>query len=257
MPTRPGEQYTAVETTLPSLIIEGDMDPITPPPNAKAILPGFSNGTYVEFPWAGHGPSRSVECGGAMLNKFFDDPQAEPDLGCVETMEEPKMIAPLFESRAVPRLAAIGAEDRKNLVPAATWLGSSLLMTLSAFLVLTISPLLRWADERPAIPAGGARFWTWTAATASVAAAAILGAAIGVTVSTFQGLALFGFVPWAIYGAWAGLSAGILGIVAIVSTVRARRVYSLPGSRVIGFVLTGLAAVVLSLFLMFWGLGPF
>lgn len=257
MPTRPGEQYAAVETTLPSLIIEGDMDPITPPPNAKAILPGFSNGSYVEFPFAGHGPSRSVKCGGAMLNKFFDDPQAEPDLSCVETMEEPVMVAPLFESRAAPRLAAIAAVDKKNLIPPASWLGFSLLTTLLAFLVLTTSPLLRWADERMAIPAGGSRFWTWAAATASVTAAAILGAAIGVTASSFQALALFGFVPWAIYGAWAGLAAGILGIIAIVTTVRARRVYSLPGSRVVGFILTGIAAIVLSLFLFFWDLGPF
>ena len=257
MPTRPGEQYAAVETDLPSLIIEGDMDPITPPPNAKANMPGFSNGTYVEFPWAGHGPSRNVECGGAMLNTFFDDPNAEPDLSCVETMEEPDMIAPLFKSRAAPRLAAIAGEDKKKLAPAAAWLGSSLLITLTAFLVLTFSPLLRWADERQAIPAGGSRFWAWAAATASVVSAAILGAAIGVTASTFQGLALFGFVPWAVFGSWAGIAAGILGIIAIWTTVRARRVYSLPGSRVVGFVLTGLAALVLSLFQLFWGLGPF
>lgn len=257
MPTRPAGQYAAVETTLPALIIEGDMDPITPPPNAHAILPGFSNGTYVEFPWAGHGPSRSVECGGAMLNAFFDDPQAEPDLDCVETMEEPDMIAPLFSSRAAPRMIAIAAEDKKKLLPAASWLGSSVIITLLAFLVLSTSLLLRWADERPAIPAGASRFWTWSAAAASIAAVATLGAAIGLTANSFQGLALFGFVPWAVYGAWAGMAAGLLGIVAIWSTVRARRVYSLPGSRVVGFVLTGIAAIALCLFLIFWDLAPF
>lgn len=257
MPIRPGEQYAAAETDLPSLIIEGDMDPITPPPNAKAILPGFRNGTYVEFPYAGHGPSRSVECGGAMLNAFFDDPQAEPDLSCIETMEVPDMIVPIFESRFVPRLAVVAEEDRKRLAIPASWLGGSFTVTLIAFLVLTFSPLLRWADQRPAIPAGMSRFWTWLAATSAVAAVATLGAAIGLTVKTFQGLALLGFLPWAAYGAWAGLAAGPLGLLAIASTVRARRVYSLPGSRVVGFALTGLAAIVLSLFLFFWGLGPF
>ncbi len=40
-----------VETDIPALLIAGDMDPITPPPLAKAVLPGFSNGTYVEFPY--------------------------------------------------------------------------------------------------------------------------------------------------------------------------------------------------------------
>mgnify|MGYP000591476912 CR=1 FL=1 len=75
--------------------------------------------------------------------------------------------------------------------------------------------------------------------------------------AAYEGLALFGFPPWAAYGAWTGLAAGILGIMAIWTTVRARRVYSLPGSRVVGFVLTGLAALLLSLFQLFWGLGPF
>ena len=91
-----------MQTDLPSLIIEGDMDPITPPPNAKAILPGFENGTYVEFPFAGHGPSRSVECAGDMLNLFYDDPVGEPDLGCVEEMEEPEIFAPLYTSDIAP-----------------------------------------------------------------------------------------------------------------------------------------------------------
>ena len=53
----------------------------------KAILPGFSNGTYVEFPYAGHGPSRSVECAGDMLNAFYDDPKLEPDLACREELD--------------------------------------------------------------------------------------------------------------------------------------------------------------------------
>ena len=257
MATRPDSDYTAVHTDLPSLIIEGDMDPITPPPNAKAILPGFINATYVEFPFAGHGPSRSVEGGGAMLNAFFDDPAGEPDLDCTLETEMPDMIAPLFRSNFVPRAAAIAAEGKKKLVPAAAWLGSSLLISLLAFLALTVSPLIRRIDGRRAIPAGIARFWTWAAATASVAAASILGAAIGITAETYEGLALFGFPPWAGYGAWAGLAEGILGIAAIQSSWRARRVHGLPPSRVIGFTLAGLASIVLSLFLYFWDLGPF
>ena len=257
MPTRPAGQYAAVETTLPALIIEGDMDPITPPPNAKAILPGFSNGTYVEFPYAGHGPSRSVECGGAMLNKFFDAPDAEPDLSCVDEMEAPEMIVPIFESSAVPRLLILAEQDKKKLALPGAWLGGSVLVSLLAFLVLTFSPLIRLAEGRPAILAGAARTWAWLAAATSVAAVAILGAAIGMSADTSEILPLFGFMPWAIFGAWAGLAAGLLGLLTVWATFRARKLYSLPGSRVIGFTLTGLAAIVLSAFLLAWDLGPF
>jgi hypothetical protein len=58
MAQRPSEQYRPLQTDLHDLVVEGDMDPIRPPPNAHAILPGLTNATYVEFPFAGHGPSR-------------------------------------------------------------------------------------------------------------------------------------------------------------------------------------------------------
>lgn len=257
MPTRPAEQYAAVDTDLPSLIIEGDMDPITPPPNAHAIMPGFRNGTYVEFPYAGHGPSRSVKCGGAMLNAFYDDPEAEPDLSCVDTMEAPEFVVPIFASSLVPRLLVLAAEDKKRLAMPGAWLGGSFTITLLAFLVLTGAPLLRHGDDRPVLPAGTARFWSWLAATASVASVAVLAAAIGMTAKSFEALALFGFLPWARVGAWLGLAAGIAGLLSLFTTLRARRLYDLPGNRVAGFSLTGLAAVTLSAGLLFWDLGPF
>jgi pimeloyl-ACP methyl ester carboxylesterase len=257
MSLRPAGQYAPVETNLPALIIEGDMDPITPPPNAKAILSGFSNGTYVEFPFAGHGPSRSVECGGVMLNAFFDDPQAEPDVACIETTEMPRIIAPIFESRVAARLLGVAETDKKRLALPAVWLGGSFAISLVAFLVLTVSPLLHRTEGRLAVPAGAARIWAWAAATASVAAVAVLGTAIGLTAKSFEGLALFGFLPWALYGAWIGLAAGPLGLLTIWATIRARRNHGLPGSRLFGFILTGVAAVVLSTFLFFWDLGPF
>jgi pimeloyl-ACP methyl ester carboxylesterase len=254
---RPAEQYRPVETDLPSLIIEGDMDPITPPPNAKAILPGFANATYVEFPFAGHGPSRSVECAGDMLNKFYDEPMTEPDLTCVEEMEEPRIWAPLYVSRIVPRLAALQAEDEKKLALPGGWAGSSVLISLIAFVVLTFAPMLRWLDGRRSIRAGGARLMAWLAANASVAAAGVFAAAIAVTAEVSETTLLLGLVPWARYGAWSGLAAGVLGLLTLWFTARARRQQGLPGSRVAGFALTGLAAVSLSVFLLLWDLGPF
>lgn len=254
MAQRPAEQYRPVQTDLPTIIAEGDMDPITPPPNAKAILPGFANGTYAEFPYAGHGPTRSVKCAGDMLNRFYDEPEADPDLSCIEQMEQPQMFAPLFVSRVVPRMLILAAEDKKQLALPAAWAGSSLLFSLVAFLVLTFGPLARAVDGRRADPAGGTRLLAWLSATTAVAAAGILGAAVAITMKTSELLPLFGFVPWARWGAWAGLAAGVLGLLTVVLVVRQRR---LPRSRVFGFALTGFAALGLSLFLYTWDLGPF
>jgi pimeloyl-ACP methyl ester carboxylesterase len=257
MHLRPTWEYEPVRTNIHTLIIEGDMDPITPPPNAKAILPGFSNGTYVEFPYAGHGPSRSVECAGHLLNKFYDDPSTEPDLGCVGDMEEPEFWAPMFATDIGPRLLAAYSDDKQKLIVPAMWLGGSALLCLLAFLILTFAPLLRWIDNRKAPDTGRARGWAWLAATLSVASMAVLGAAFATTSEASELLLMFALAPPAAHGAWLGLLAGVLGTVTLIATLRARWRQPMPIGTFLGLLLTGTASVAFSAFLLTWGLGPF
>jgi hypothetical protein len=257
MSPRDPADYAPVESDLPALLIEGAMDPITPPPLAKAILPGFANATYVEFPYAGHGPSRSVECAGQMLNAFFDDPTAEPDLSCVDEMEVPEFHAPLFTTSFGPRVAVKALEDRKRLVGPGLWLATSVLIPLIGLLVLTFAPLFRRLDRRIAVHASWARLSAWLAALLVVASVVILGSAIMVTAKSFELVLLLGLVPWARVGAMAGLLAGVAGLTTIVETVRAQRRCRLPVATVLGFLLTGVAAVSYALFLIWFDLGPF
>ena len=81
---------------------------------------------------------------------------------------------------------------------------------------------------------------TWLAAFLVVLSVAIFGSAIGVTYKASEILLLFGLVPWAKYGALAGLLAGIAGIVAVVRTVRAHMNERLPIGTLLGFLLTGM-----------------
>lgn len=253
---RPREQYAAVQTDIPTLLVEGDMDPITPPPLAHAILPGFENGTYVEFPYAGHGPTRSVECGGDFLNKFFDDPTAEPDLRCVDEMQVPDFIGPLYRTMFVPKLAVLALENEESLPGVAAWGGASILFVVIGFIVLTFAPLVRRLEKRQPVASGGARLATWGAAFSGTLALAILGAAAGVSYKLSELLLLLGFVGWGAFGAWFGMLAGLLGIVALVLTIRARMADGLPIGTLTGFLVTAASAVSLSAFLIVWGLGP-
>jgi pimeloyl-ACP methyl ester carboxylesterase len=255
-PRDPGE-YLPVETDIPALLIEGNMDPITPPPLAKAILPGFSKGTYVEFPWAGHGPSRSVKCAGDMLNTFFDDPSGEPDLSCVDQMETPDFYVPLFTTTLGPRVVATMMEDKKELIAPGIWGALGILISVVALLVLTFAPIGRRIDRLPAQPAFGARAFAWLASFLVVISAAVFGSAIHATYKAFEALLLFGLVPWARYGAIAGVLGGVAGLVTIVLTLRAQSRRKLPVGSLLGFIVTGLAALSFSVFLVSWGLGPF
>ena len=255
-PPRPRADYAPVQTDIPTLLIEGDMDPITPPPLAHAIEPGFTNSTYVEFPYAGHGPSRSVECGGDLLNKFYDNPTADPDLSCVDEMEVPDFLGSMYRSSFGPKFAVLAARDKDELPKVAAWGGLSVFFVLVGFLVLTFAPLVRRFDKRQPAPAGRARIATWVAAFFGAAAVCILGAAAGVSYELSEILLLFGMVGWAAIGAWLGVFAGLAGVVALVLTIQAKRNVALPPGTLIGLLLTGLAAVSLSVFLQVWGLGP-
>ncbi len=257
LPSREAAQYAPVSTDIPALIVAGDMDPVTPPPLAKAILPGFANGTYVEFPYAGHGPLRSVDCGGDLLNKFYDDPAAEPDLACVDEMEAPEFFVPLYTTSAAPSLLLISVEDKKRLAVPIAWGGISIVISLIAFIVLSVAPIGRRIDKRRPVSVDGARWVTWLAATFATAAAATIGGAIAATVESSELLALLGLVPWAWYGTVFGLLGGLLGIAAIVLTIRARLGRSIPIGTLLGFLLTGVAALSLSSFLLYLDLGPF
>lgn len=248
-------EYAPVETDIPTLLIEGAMDPITPPPLAHEIAPGFSNMTYVEFPYAGHGPSRSMECGGDMLNSFFDDPEAEPDLSCVDENEAPEFLGSIYRTPFVPRMIVLAMENEDDMPKVATWAALSVGPLLVAFLVLTFAPLGRRLNRNTPAPAGGARLAAWITSFLGMAALAVFGAAAGVSFELSEVLLLFGMVPWAAFGAWFGLFAGLAGIVAIVLSVRARR-GGLPTGTLVGFLITGLSAISLSAFLLAWGLGP-
>ncbi|GJM09367.1 MAG: cysteine proteinase [Lysobacteraceae bacterium] len=257
MPLRPKEQYAPTVTDIPTLIIEGDMDPITPPPNAKAILPGFSNGTYVEFPYAGHGPSRSVTCAGHLLNKFYDNPSAEPDLSCVEDMEEPQIWAPMYTTSIAPKLAARYLDDPKKLILPGAWGALSLVVCLLAFVRLTFAPIGRWIDGRRAPDTGAARGMAWLAATTALLALGIIGAAAAVTAQTSEMLVAFGLVPWASWGGYLAIVAVVLGLWSLWTTFSVKRRMSYPPTSMMGFMLTSLAAVGLGSFILVWGLGPF
>jgi pimeloyl-ACP methyl ester carboxylesterase len=256
IPSRPSSDYLATETDIPSLIIEGDMDPITPPPNARAILPGFSNGTYVEFPYAGHGPSRSVKCAGHMLNAFYDDPAVEPDLRCVEEMEIPEIYAPIYVSSIAPKLMALYGEGKKKLILPAAWLLFSVITVLVAFIVLTWAPIGRWFDKQLVFGSRKARVFGWLAATVSVAAIGLMGVAIAQTAKASELLVLFGFVPMAHYGAWLGVLAGVLGLISIFTTISSGRGDGLGFTTYLGLLLTGLGALGISSFMLYWGLLP-
>lgn len=254
---RDAAEYAMTETSIPSLIIAGDMDPVTPPPLAREILPGFKNGTYVEFPYAGHGPTRSVECAGDMLNLFYDSPQRQPDLSCVEQVKAPEFIAPLMTTDLFAQLSLIATEDKNKLAKPIVWVGVSVLLLVIGLFVHSINWFINRTSEKNPVYVASARPLSWLASVTAVVGLAVFAAAAAATINVTETLILFGLVPWARYGLILVYMAGVMGLVVIYQIIQVRMKAGIAAHLLLGYSANGLAAVCLSLFFISWGVSPF
>jgi pimeloyl-ACP methyl ester carboxylesterase len=81
-----------VVSDLPTLVLDGDFDPITPPMWAEDTASGLSNSYYYVFPGTGHGVVRSTDCGLSVMLSFVDNPQQAPDVSCIDELGEPEWV---------------------------------------------------------------------------------------------------------------------------------------------------------------------
>ena len=72
-----------VTSDIPTLVLGGEFDPITPPDWARMTADTLSNSFIFELPGAGHGASLTVECPREMLLAFLDAPTTAPDSSCI------------------------------------------------------------------------------------------------------------------------------------------------------------------------------
>ena len=257
------DAYALVESGVPALIVNGAWDPVTPPALARAIVPGFSNGRYIEVPYAGHGPTRSMsECAGGVLTAFFDNPDpAALDASCLEEGVERPNYLDLFQTTAIRRVGIMAADDPKTLAGPGAWAGASLLVLMFAFFAYPMAWLARAIDRRRAFAVGGqapgVRGFAWLGALSGLGFAGLMGFA-GYQASEVSTFALLtGLAPMASMASWLSVLAGLFGLVALRQVWRARS--TRDGVRfgtLAGGTLTGLAALSLAVFAFAWDLAP-
>jgi pimeloyl-ACP methyl ester carboxylesterase len=84
----------AVHSDIPTLILAGEFDPITPPSWGSLAQEDLSHSTVTTFPGLGHGVSLAGDCPRSVVLAFLDDPGAEPQVGCVEALAGPAYVVP-------------------------------------------------------------------------------------------------------------------------------------------------------------------
>ena len=70
---------------IPTLVLEGEFDPVTPPEYGKLVAGYLENGYYFEFPGIGHDVVSS-ECARQIAGAFVQNPSQAPDSACIAEM---------------------------------------------------------------------------------------------------------------------------------------------------------------------------
>lgn len=74
-----------VVSAIPTLLIAGGFDPVTPESYAESALQGLSNGELLVFANGGHGISGSPGCAANIVRDFVDNPSTSTDDPCRQT----------------------------------------------------------------------------------------------------------------------------------------------------------------------------
>jgi pimeloyl-ACP methyl ester carboxylesterase len=148
-----------VSSDVPTLILTGQYDPITPPAWGRMAAETLSRSFFYEFPGLGHGVTRSA-CPLDMAVAFVDDPTAAPDASCLAGMSGPAFVTDVYITPAIYRLNT-GLLVKRDLFQFGL-LGFCLLFFL-AEVALWPANLIRRLRERPAQATRIAQLARWLA----------------------------------------------------------------------------------------------
>jgi len=85
----PSIQKQPVKSSLPTLVLAGEYDPITPPANGKEVARDLSHSYFFQFSGTGHGVHYTNTCPDGIIAVFLKQPSVKPDASCIATMGEP------------------------------------------------------------------------------------------------------------------------------------------------------------------------
>lgn len=246
----PREVLEPVASDIPTLLLSGEYDPITPPELGERVAASLSRAHHVVFPTGAHGQAFGEACATGVIRRFLDRPDEVPDAACAA---EPagRFVVP-DDLVLLPALAGLVADgDARRAARRAAPLLGALLVLASALVVYPVGWVARtlrgksWPRESAA--AAISRWAPWLAIGTLFALSAFvrsLAGALERTAETTPALLYLGAVPrearW-IFGL--GRSAAALSVVmAVVALVLwAGKQRSLPGR--IYYTLLALAAL--------------
>lgn len=87
-----GVQKQPVVSSIPTLVLSDEYDPITPPAMGKLAAQTLKNSYYFLFPGLGHGAEYDSSCPDSIISAFEDTPTQRPSDACIGAMTEPQFV---------------------------------------------------------------------------------------------------------------------------------------------------------------------
>jgi pimeloyl-ACP methyl ester carboxylesterase len=81
VPGAPASEREPIESDIPTLVLAGSYDPVTPPAWGRRVLAGLSQGVFEEMAGSGHAVF-ATSCGTRMIREFWADPEGYAGGAC-------------------------------------------------------------------------------------------------------------------------------------------------------------------------------
>jgi pimeloyl-ACP methyl ester carboxylesterase len=139
-----------VTSDIPTLVLSGAFDPITPPDYAKQAAEGLSKSFFFLFPAGGHGEVGSTACADNILLAFLDNPNQAPDASCIAKGDGPKFSTPSTLVKLPVLIKLLNLQDGTGIQLGIYLVG--LIFLLSALAVYPLVWLVRLLRGKPKPP---------------------------------------------------------------------------------------------------------
>ncbi|HTP75190.1 MAG TPA: alpha/beta hydrolase, partial [Burkholderiaceae bacterium] len=147
-----------VHSDIPTLLLSGRFDPITPPEMADRVAATLSRAQRVTFAGGTHGQAFTVPCANQLISQFLDAPTRRPDSACAQEAT-PAFYTPEQLLRLPARLpgsASIQDHMQALAVPGMA-VGVALALLFSAVPVYSVTEVVRVFRRRRSEPPEGWR----------------------------------------------------------------------------------------------------
>jgi pimeloyl-ACP methyl ester carboxylesterase len=94
LPAAPPLSAGPVQSEIPTLVLAGSYDPVTPPEWGQAVAASLPNSYYYEFAASGHNLYTDNPCAAELRGAFLHDPTSAPDGSCVARAPDPEFAVP-------------------------------------------------------------------------------------------------------------------------------------------------------------------